>query len=457
MPQSDVASTPLGKIGYKRIFGIAFPIILSNLAQNVIAIADTIFLGNLGEVELGAAALASIFYQVMVMVIFGFGGGAQILMSRRLGQGQYRSIGCIFQHTLWFTLFCALLLCSLFLLFGDHLLAGMVHSPDILQAVGDYMHVRIYGLFFSLAIIAFNAFYVGIAHTRTISIATLIMGGINVVLDYALVFGTLGLPRMEMQGAALASVIAEGIGLIAYVLLTRFSPHRRQYLPFGRFKFQFRLIKNLLNVAYPLMVQNLLSFGNYFLFFLFIEELGQRSLAVANMTRSMYVIFLLPIWGFACTTSTLTSYLCGQKRTREIFPMAGKALLLTLLCISVIIGLFFPFREAVLGIFTHDDSLVPEAFMPCMVAIVATYIMAVAQILFNTVLGRGETKAGFLIETVNMVFYFLYCWIFIHLDPSCSVTQAFGAEITYTVGLFVISLSYILLSRRFGSGKIREI
>lgn len=457
MPQRDVASTPLGKIGYKRIFGIAFPIILSNLAQNVIAIADTIFLGNLGEVELGAAALASIFYQVMVMVIFGFGGGAQILMSRRLGQGQYRSIGCIFQHTLWFTLFCALLLCSLFLLFGDHLLAGMVHSPDILQAVGDYMHVRIYGLFFSLAIIAFNAFYVGIARTRTISIATLIMGGINVALDYALVFGTLGLPRMEMRGAALASVIAEGIGLIAYVLLTRFSPHRRQYLPFGRFKFQFRLIKNLLNVAYPLMVQNLLSFGNYFLFFLFIEELGQRSLAVANMTRSMYVIFLLPIWGFACTTSTLTSYLCGQKRTREIFPIAGKALLLTLLCISVIIGLFFPFREAVLGIFTHDDSLVPEAFMPCVVAIVATYIMAVAQILFNTVLGRGETKAGFLIETVNMVFYFLYCWIFIHLDPSCSVTQAFGAEITYTVGLLVISLSYILLSRRFGSGKIREI
>ena len=457
MPQIDVASTPLGKIGYKRIFGIAFPIILSNLAQNVIAIADTIFLGNLGEVELGASALASIFYQVMVMVIFGFGGGSQILMSRRLGQGKFKSIGCIFQHTLWFTLFCALLLCSLFLLFGNGLMAGMLHSPDILQAVSDYMHVRIYGLFFSLAIIAFNAFYVGIAHTRTISIATLIMGGINVVLDYGLVFGTLGLPRMEMQGAALASVIAEGIGLIVYVLLTYFSRHCKQYLPFGRFRFQFRIIRNLLNVAYPLMVQNLLSFGNYFLFFLFLEELGQRSLAVANMTRSLYVLFLLPIWGFACTTSTLTSYLCGQKRTREIFPVAGKALLLTLLCISVIVGLFFPFREEVLGLFTHDDTLVPEAFPSCMVIIAATYMMSVAQILFNTVLGRGETKAGFLIETVNMVFYFLYCWIFIHLDPNCSVAKAFGAEITYTLGLFVISLIYILISRRFGSGKIREI
>lgn len=455
--ETTVASANLEKIGYKRIFGIAFPIILSNLAQNVIAIADTIFLGNLGEVELGASALAAIFYQVMVMVIFGFGVGAQILMSRRLGQGQSKSIGCIFQHTLWFTLFCALLLWTLFQIFGKHLLSGLVHSPEILHAVSDYMQVRIYGLFPALAIIAFNAFYVGIAHTRTISIATLIMGVVNVVLDYDLVFGAMGLPRMEMRGAALASVIAEIIGLISYILLTQFSRHRKRYLPFGRFKFQFRLIKNLLAVSYPLMIQHLLSFGNYFLFFLFIEELGQRSLAIANMTRSMYVIFLLPIWGFASTTATLTSYLCGRKRTGEILPVAGKALLLTLLCISMIVGLFFPFRDAVLGIFTHDDSLVPECYAPCLVVIAATYIMAVAQILFNTVLGRGNTKAGFFIETVNMVFYFLYGWIFIHLDPSCSVAQAFGAEITYTVGLFVISLIYIFISRRFGKARMREI
>ena len=83
-------------ITYRRIFNIAFPIILSSLAQNVIAIADTIFLGNLGEVELGAAALASIFYQVLVMVVFGFGVGSQILIARRIGQGKSREIGGIF-------------------------------------------------------------------------------------------------------------------------------------------------------------------------------------------------------------------------------------------------------------------------------------------------------------------------------------------------------------------------
>ncbi|MEG2665961.1 MAG: MATE family efflux transporter, partial [Bacteroidales bacterium] len=85
-------------ISYRHIFGIAFPIILSSMAQNVIALADTVFLGNIGEAELAAAALASVFYSVLVMLMTGFGIGTQIIIARKLGESQSRSIGRIFQH-----------------------------------------------------------------------------------------------------------------------------------------------------------------------------------------------------------------------------------------------------------------------------------------------------------------------------------------------------------------------
>lgn len=454
--QATEASGQLEKLTNKRIFNIAFPIILSTLAQNVIALADTIFLGNLGEVELGAAALASIFYQVLVMVVFGFGVGAQILIARRLGQGQARSIGCIFQHALWFTLFCAVLCWGAFQGFGNRLLPFLVGSPDILQAVSEYLQVRIYGVPFAFAIVAFNAFYVGIARTRAISIATLIMGIANVILDYNLVFGEMGFPRMEMQGAALASVIAEGIGLTAYILLTAFSPYRRQYLPFGRFRFRIGLIGDLVSIAYPVMIQYFLSFANYFLFFLFIEALGQRSLAIANITRSMYTLFLLPIWGFSSTTASLTSYLCGQNRIGEIRILVRKACLLAFLCISVLVILYFPFNQEILGIFTQDASLARDSFNPTLVVIAATYLMAVSQIVFNTILGRGNTKAGFFIEFANLILYFLYAWIFIHLRH-CPVSVAFGAEITYTSGLLLISLGYMLIEKHSGKSRIRNL
>ena len=436
-------------IGYKRIFGIAFPIILSSLAQNLISLADTIFLGNLGEVQLGAAALAVIFYQVVYMTVFGFGVGAQIMMARRLGQGQKHAIGRIFQHALWFCLATALLCWTLYQFFGESLIFSIVHTEETGRAVLDYLNVRVYGFPFAFACVAFNAFYVGIARTRNISIATLVMGIINVVLDYVLVFGVWGFPRMEMAGAALASVIAEICGLLTYILLTWFSGHLKTYSPFRCFPLQIKLVGSLLQLSYPVMIQYFLSFANYFLFFLFIESLGQHALAIANITRSMYVLFLIPTWGFASTTATLTSYLCGQGRTGDIMTVVKRCLLLVTLCVSVIVALYLPFNRQVLGIFTKDTLLAAESFAPSLVAILATYLMGIAQVVFNTILGRGRTKAGFFIEFANMVLYFLYGWIFIYIGH-CSVAVAFGTEVCYTLGLLFISLGYIAIMQKRG-------
>lgn len=436
-------------ISYKRIFGIAFPIILSSLAQNLISLADTIFLGNLGEVQLGAAALAVIFYQVVYMTVFGFGVGAQIMMARRLGQGQKHAIGRIFQHALWFCLAAALLCWILYQFFGENLIFSMVHTEETGRAVLDYLNVRVYGFPFAFACVAFNAFYVGIARTRNISIATLVMGVVNVVLDYVLVFGVWGFPRMEMAGAALASVIAEICGLLTYILLTWFSGHRKTYSSFRRFPLQIKLVGSLLQLSYPVMIQYFLSFANYFLFFLFIESLGQHALAIANITRSMYVLFLIPTWGFASTTATLTSYLCGQGRTGDIMTVVKRCLLLVTICVSFIVVLYLPFNRQVLGIFTKDVLLAAESFAPSLVAILATYLMGVAQVVFNTILGRGRTKVGFFIEFANMVLYFLYGWIFIYIGH-CSVAVAFGTEVCYTLGLLFISLGYIAIMRKRG-------
>lgn len=440
-------NTPLEKITYRKIFGIAFPIILSTLAQNVIALADTIFLGNLGETQLAAAALAAIFYQVLVMVVFGFGVGSQIMIARRLGQGQYKSIGCLFQHSLWFTLFCAILSWILYQLFGHQLLGFLVGSDTILTEVIHYMDARIHGVFFAFSIVAFNAYYVGIARTRNISIATIIMGTANVILDYNLVFGAMGFPALGMQGAAIASVIAEVMGFASYIILSLASPYRKKYLQFGRFDFRLGMIQDLISISYPVMIQYFLSFANYFLFFLFIEALGQRPLAIANITRSMYVLFLMPIWGFASTTASLTSYLYGQGRHTEIKALATKAILLACASITVIVIVFALFDQTILGIFTNDPSLAQESLSPTVVVIVATYIMALAQIVFNTILGKGQTKAGFFIEFADLLIYFLYGWIFIYLQR-CSVSMAFGAEIAYTVGLLLISWLYIIYRKK---------
>ena len=86
----------------KQIWMIAYPILISLLMEQMIGMTDTAFLGRVGEVELGASAIAGVFYMVIFMAAFGFSIGTQILIARRNGEKQYREIGDLFYQGIYF-------------------------------------------------------------------------------------------------------------------------------------------------------------------------------------------------------------------------------------------------------------------------------------------------------------------------------------------------------------------
>ena len=78
---------------YRQILRIALPIIISSLAQNIISVTDTAFMGRVGETELAAIGYISLFYLVLFMIGFSFTKGTQILIARRAGEGKKERIG----------------------------------------------------------------------------------------------------------------------------------------------------------------------------------------------------------------------------------------------------------------------------------------------------------------------------------------------------------------------------
>ena len=80
----------------KQILKITYPVLISLLMEHMIGLTDTDYLGRVGEVELGASALAGVYYLVIYMLGFGFSVGAQVLMARRNGEGEYKRIGEVF-------------------------------------------------------------------------------------------------------------------------------------------------------------------------------------------------------------------------------------------------------------------------------------------------------------------------------------------------------------------------
>ncbi|HQV00999.1 MAG TPA: MATE family efflux transporter, partial [Bacteroidia bacterium] len=109
---------------YNQILKIALPITLGGVAQTILNLTDTAFLARVGEVELGAAAIGGVFYFVLVMLGYALGTGAQIIISRRAGEGNTGAIGIVFDHTL-------ILLAG----FGVLLFAFMLCSPVIINSI----------------------------------------------------------------------------------------------------------------------------------------------------------------------------------------------------------------------------------------------------------------------------------------------------------------------------------
>lgn len=137
---------------------IAYPILISLLMEQMIGMTDTAFLGRVGEVELGASAIAGVFYMVIFMAAFGFSIGAQILIARRNGEKQYREIGDLFYQGIYFQIGLAAVMFLLSYFLSPMILKRIVSSEHIYEAAISYLNWRVFGAFFSFSAVIFRAF-----------------------------------------------------------------------------------------------------------------------------------------------------------------------------------------------------------------------------------------------------------------------------------------------------------
>jgi putative MATE family efflux protein len=425
---------------------------LSLLAQNMIQVIDTAFLGRVGEVELGASALAGVLYIALYILGFGFSMGSQILIGRRNGEGNYNQIGDIVIQGSIFLLIPAMLLIPLLRYGAGVWLPSLFESADVAGAVTEYLEWRVFGLVFAFINLMFRAFYIGIARTKVLTINAVVMALVNVVFDYGLIFGNLGMPEMGIGGAAIASVIAEFSSTLFFVVHTRKTVDPEKY-GFTKIRFQWQVIKRVLNISIFMMVQYLFSIGTWMLFFLFIENyMGERSLAVSNIVRSFYTIFTIPSHAIGSTTGTMVSNTIGAGRNDEVAGLIRRLSLISLGVMGIVVAVISVFPRVMIHIYTDDPLLIQDTVMPLYVLISSLPLYSVGTVLFSAVSGTGNTRTALRFEIFTLLFYVSYMW-FVIIYLRASVAAAWTTEHVYWLFLTILSCFYL----RSGRWKDRKI
>ncbi len=436
----------------KEILRVAYPIFLSFLAQNVVNVTDTAFLGRVGEVELGASALAGVFYMSLFMIGLGFSVGTQILIGRRNGEGNQSKIGEIFHHGLLFLLFMALMIVGMVFLFSSPLLKLAISSTDVYEATIAFLDIRILGLFFIFPNSLFRSFYIGITHTRVLMVNAFIMAGVNIILDYLLIFGHWGFPQMGIAGAALASVIAEAVALLFIATYTFWKVDRKMYSLSFNTKIELRVIRHILSVSAYTMLQSFLSISTWFIFFMGIEHLGERALAVSNVVRSLYLLLLLPVLALSITASTLVSNLIGAGEKDRVMTLIWQIIRLVLLFLLPMVLTVGYFADFSIRLYTDDTGLVADSVMPLWVLLSSMLPAALGSVFFHALGGTGNTRVSLYVELICLVLYVLYMWWVIWVNGS-SVALCWTTEHVYWIIIFIFSYLYL----RSGKWKKRII
>lgn len=426
----------------KQIWNVSYPIFLSLLAQNIINVTDTAFLGRVGEVELGASALGGLFYICCFTIAFGFSTGSQIMIARRNGEKEYKQVGPVMIQGVFFLIILAITLFSLTRFFSSNIMSVLISSDTIMNASVEFLNIRVFGFFFSFLNVMFRAFFVGITRTKVLTLNAILMAITNIILDYLLIFGHGGFPEMGLRGAAIASVAAEAISILFFVIYTRFTVDIHKY-GLNRFGgFDFKLLKRILSISIFTMLQYFISMSTFLLFFIAVERIGQRELAIANIVRSIYIVLFIPVNSLATTTNSLVSNTIGAGQANQVIPIIKKIARLSFFIMAFCAIIISLIPQYVISIYTNDPTLIAGSIPSVYVIAGAMLICAIGNIVFNGVSGTGNTRSALAIEIIILIFYTIYI-IVIGMYLKMPVHICFTSEIIYYGGLLTLSTLYL--------------
>lgn len=433
-------------VTYRQIIKLAAPISLALLIPQISFLTNTAFLGRLGERELGVNGITGIFYLMLSMIGYGLSSGIQVQMARRAGEGNKTEIAHLLSNGAMLSAFFSLALMFLSLWVAPLVFGLNLHNVDNAMLSIDYIYTRIWGLPFLLLTQLLNAFYIAIGKSKYLISGSLAATVSNILFDYLLIFGHWGVPAMGLLGAAVASIISEIVYCSTMAGLFYWNRLYRQYPIYRHLSFDVKLSQRSLTVAAPLIVQFMFSIGGWQIFFIFIEHLGSKALAASQILRSLFGIAGVGVWAFATTCSAMVSKLIGQGRQNEVISLGWKIAGLSLLFAVILSGTLFFFAGEFLSLYRDDAALVAYAIPSLRVIVVAMLIMSVSTVMFNTVVGTGNTLVNLTMEVGCVCCYLIYSYIVIERMRS-PLHISWGAEFVYWTSLLTCSLIYLRSGR----------
>jgi putative MATE family efflux protein len=233
-----------------KLISLAIPMVFAMLSMVVFNLVDTFFVSRLGTVELAAMGFTFPVVMFIVSMALGFGVATASVVSRAIGRGDYRQVRRLATDSIIISLFSVVIFAALGLFSMDWVFRLLGADNQTLPLVKEYMHIWYLGVVFVVVPMVGNNAIRACGDTLFPSLIMVLSTIVNIILDPLFIFGLWGFPRLELKGAAIATVIARGVSLILSLLVLHF---KEKLIDFKRPSFQELLasVKQIFYIGIP--------------------------------------------------------------------------------------------------------------------------------------------------------------------------------------------------------------
>ena len=300
--------------GYGRLLAVAVPLILSNGAFSIQQFIDRVFLAWYSPDAIAASAPSGMFNFMILSLFINTAAYAGTFVAQYHGAGRDDRVG----PAIWQSLYLSVAGGALMLLLVPaaapifHLVG---HAPGVERDEIVYFRILCAGSFFPIANAALSAFYSGLGKTWPIMWINFGITGLNVILDYLLIFGALGAPAMGIAGAAIATVAATACGTVALLLSVLLGRGHSLYR-IRRPSVDADLLRRMVRYGLPSGLQVMIDMTGFTIFILLVGRLGTDELAATNIALNINMLAFMPIIGLGIAVSVVVGQEIGRGSVR---------------------------------------------------------------------------------------------------------------------------------------------
>lgn len=410
-PDADPTVLPTGSWPRElsALLRLGWPLIVAQLAQNALVTTDVIMMGWLGPKYLAAGALANALFICVQLFGVGVCGAVAPMVAQALGARDYRSVRRTVRQGIWVALILGVALFPIAWNIRPIYLA-LGQDPELTEMAELFVHYAIWLMFPGLLIIVLRSFLAAHGATRAILVITVAGVAVNALLDYALIFGNFGFPRLELRGSGIATTTVNFVMLaltIGYVLTHR---RFRRYHIFARFlRPDWPRFVELWRIGLPIGLMLLAEVGMFTMSQLLQGRIGQSEVAahaIALQLTSM--VFMVPL-GLSQATTVRVGVAFGERNPAGIGRAGWTAWGATLGFMALCGVLFFVWPRELVGLFLDPTN--PDNAHVIDLATSFMIVAALFQLFDGTQVSMGAALRGLSDTRIPLLIALFGYWI----------------------------------------------